>query len=365
MEQQIFAHVTQFSSCAALLMATLLWMQRNGNHSRTYLAIVYLVCGIDFFVRTLHLYGGEPFIPEVLHPFHLWMALIELPLFLSYLIEIAEPGSLTRRRMIALYSPGLIWGICLLLPGLHFRVLHTSGDILCHLAETNVWLRIAFLLLMFLYSLPLYRISCKQKQNNTDKRLIWIYTAGLALSLLFFTASSVVGSLPAANLYLLYALAACVYIGYYEIFMRIHIPYDNLEEFYDERNFKGKEQDNSLKESSSNNELWKRLTTMVDEGQLWRNPNLKQSDLVSLLGTESQTLSYLFKDKGYTKGYCEYINRRRIENFIEIMRQYPQKNIQDVFFDVGYRSRMTAHRNFKEYAGTSPTEYLANLLEDI
>lgn len=91
MEQQILASIINFASCTFLLFAVLLWMRREDNRSRVYFSVAYGVCGIDLFIRIFS-FGSTPFIFEALQPTALYMALIEIPLFLFYLIEIVNPG---------------------------------------------------------------------------------------------------------------------------------------------------------------------------------------------------------------------------------------------------------------------------------
>ena len=63
------------------------------------------------------------------------------------------------------------------------------------------------------------------------------------------------------------------------------------------------------------------------------------------------------QEKGYY-GYMDFINRRRIDEFLKIEDSDKYVNVLDTFFKVGFRSKATALRNFKEYTGMLPSEYL-------
>lgn len=115
--------------------------------------------------------------------------------------------------------------------------------------------------------------------------------------------------------------------------------------------------------ASVNDELWETLTARMQAEKLWRK-DMSLAELAELLDTNRTTLASLFKAKGYEGGYREYVNRYRIMDFLDIMAQSPRHSMQEAFFIVGYRSRMTAFRNFKEYAGKSPSEYFTNQPEE-
>lgn len=69
-------------------------------------------------------------------------------------------------------------------------------------------------------------------------------------------------------------------------------------------------------ETTPRNSLWEKLTRQMDEKELWRNPDLMLEDLAKNLYTNRTTLSALIQQQGYS-GYSEFINRRRVEAFVE------------------------------------------------
>ena len=61
------------------------------------------------------------------------------------------------------------------------------------------------------------------------------------------------------------------------------------------------------------------------------------------------------KETGYSAN--EYINRKRIDHVCRRLEEDPDLNLQEVFFEAGYRVRTTAWRNFRDIVGVSPSEY--------
>lgn len=382
MEQQILSTIIQFASCTFLLFAVLLWVRRNGNRSRVYFSITYLVCGIDLSSRIFHLYSEVPVTYEALHPLNLYIALIEVPLFLFYLVEVVNPGWLTWRKIALLCLPWGGWNIIVLIPGFHFRELANFGDIFQHIGEANVWLRLLFVVLILPFNILIYRVPYNWRRSSADLGMIRTYGGGFVVMAMLYICSTVSGLMLVSSLHLLYCIVFCLYTVYYELFLRLNVPSERKEEKHQAEtealqpamlapvahkmtDDETEAMEEESPESAPDNELWQILTALMNDGKLWRNPDLSQMEFTNLLGTNRTTLSLVFKKNGYAGGYREYVNRRRIEDFIGIMKQHPQKNTQEVFFEVGYRSKATAYRNFNEYVGHAPSEYFRNQSEEI
>lgn len=381
MEQQILASIIQFSSCTTLLFAALLWMRRNGNRSRVYFSVAYTVCGIDLFIRIFSIYSDKPFNFEALQPTALYMALIEIPLFLFYLIEVVNPGWLTWRKIGILCTPWLLWNICLLIPGLHFRELNTLGDVFRYIGEANVWLRLLFVLLILPYNILLYRIPYNWRRSSADRGLVRIYGSGFIVLALLFAVSSVSGLVAMSSLHLAYGILFCFCTAYYELFIRLQVPKEKIIAENDreltltspeipcatscETDEECQPDERGEDVGKTMEEQWCKISQEIENKRPWRNPDMSIVALADLLQTNRTTLSRLFQEQGYDGGYKEFINRRRIADFLELMERQPRMNMQDAFFEAGYRSRMTALRNFKEYMGMGPSEYFNSLTKEV
>lgn len=95
----------------------------------------------------------------------------------------------------------------------------------------------------------------------------------------------------------------------------------------------------------------------METEQPWRNPDLSMGELVTQLGTDPVTLLSVIRQGGY-ENYKDFVNHYRIDGFMKIVRDRKMINIQDAFFQSGFRSKSTALRYFKKYTGTTPTDYL-------
>lgn len=113
--------------------------------------------------------------------------------------------------------------------------------------------------------------------------------------------------------------------------------------------------------SESSRPLWLRLCRLMDEEEVWRNPDLTLNHLAALSGSNRTRIGALVKEAGYD-GYKDFVNRRRIDALLDLMDAGQVTAIRDAFLSVGYQSKMTALRHFREYVGMTPSEYLRQSL---
>lgn len=163
-----------------------------------------------------------------------------------------------------------------------------------------------------------------------------------------------------------YCSLLCLFVTYQELFLRINVPV-TLREIPVESSVSSDipvpsetldtPDESIIPEESKENPLWIRLNELIDREQLWRNPDTNITKLAVLLDTNRNKLTRIIQEQGYD-GYKEFINRRRIDEFLKIADSDKYVNVLDTFFKVGFRSKATALRNFKEYTGMLPSEYL-------
>ena len=97
--------------------------------------------------------------------------------------------------------------------------------------------------------------------------------------------------------------------------------------------------------------LTQRLRTLVEDEQLFLQPDLKLDDLARKLGTNRTYLLRAIKvDLGMS--FSEYINRQRIRYANNLMAQHPNWNKADIAGRVGYSSLSTFYRNLREFSET-------------
>lgn len=112
-------------------------------------------------------------------------------------------------------------------------------------------------------------------------------------------------------------------------------------------------------------ELERRIRQLMEEKELWREPELTQEELAHRTYTNRTYLTRAIQHIGYS-GFKDYVNRLRVEYIKQQLLRPNHDRLQDIFYDAGYCSRGAAWRNFKQIEGVSPQEFCQqNNIENI
>ena len=82
-----------------------------------------------------------------------------------------------------------------------------------------------------------------------------------------------------------------------------------------------------------------------------------------MMNTNRTSLSLAIQKSEY-RNYTTYINKLRIDDFVYCVTSNCSGNFQQAFYDVGFRSRATALRNFRQITCMTPTEYFMKMRTD-
>lgn len=357
--------ILHFLVCTLFLSGVLLCMQSRGNkRPRIYLAIFAFVTAVELAYRLCAAYrtGVLVTVNQVLPIYVLIGGILEILLMYLYPLEVVRPNWLTTNRLILLFLPWLLLGSVCILIYPNFRNLSSFAEMMQHIGEFNVWFRLLILFLCFIpYTILLLRIPYKWQQNSVDSKWIYKYVMGIQLIGLLFSAVVLTGSVPISCIHLSYGILFFLYVSYQELYLRllpasvatvatplvaiVTTPSDDLTEQV---------------APTPPNPLWEKLITQMDNEEPWRNPDLTLEDLAKSLHSNRTTLSALIQQQGYS-GYSEYINRRRIEAFADALSHGNTVNTLQLFYEVGFRSKSTALRNFRLYMGCTPSEYMQEI----
>lgn len=350
---------------AFLISGVLLCLQRAENRRpRIYLAIFMFITAGELAYRLYVAYrtGVVTMVDEVLPIYVLVTGVAEILLMYLYPLEVLKPGWLSARRLFLLFLPWLfVGGVCVLIYP-DFRDLSSFSDITRHIGEFNVWFRMLILLCCVVpYTILLLCIPHKWQRSSVDRTWIYRYAIGIQVIGLLFIAVILTGSVPVSSIHLLYGTLFVLYVVYQELFLRL-FPASKTQE--SQVTIEITPSDDSMRrdEVVACNPLWERFIVQMTQNELWRDPDLTLDDLARNLCTNRTTLSTQIQRQGYS-GYYEFINRRRIEAFIEAVNSGRSVNMQQLFYEVGYRSRSTATRNFRLYMNCTPSEYIQRTIE--
>lgn len=344
-------------AATAVEMAACLICARNLRHlqretydrSRRMLAMGALFCGVMALVVVLGNIGMS--IREmsyfVLQP---WIGLIYMGLnivMVLYPISVIRPDWLTPKRFFFLFLPTLVLAITYLFFTSRWTLLHTAADVWNHVWEPNVLARLAALFLLFPYCCLLFLLPYNYHHSSADRGWIWNYALGLVAICAVHTALMLTN-----NPVLLVVLPIMVSTFYFfstefELRERLRPGVETVN---------GPERPSVSSSTPLEQDLWARVSRLMDQEEVWKDPDLSLFDMSRLCATNATYLNRVIQQQtGH--GFKELVNAKRVAGVAAQIEQNPDIDVQSAFFNAGYRSRTTAWRNFKDITGKSPAEY--------
>ncbi len=106
-------------------------------------------------------------------------------------------------------------------------------------------------------------------------------------------------------------------------------------------------------------ELMRRLCQMMEEHQVYLNPDLKVNDMASALGTTRTVLSNCIKSQqGCT--FPQFVNTYRVALAQQLLSKQPDMKLTEVWTATGFASESSFYRIFKSITGVTPNEWKSN-----
>ncbi|PIF43277.1 AraC-like DNA-binding protein [Chryseobacterium sp. 52] len=99
-----------------------------------------------------------------------------------------------------------------------------------------------------------------------------------------------------------------------------------------------------------------KLERLMNSEELYKNPNLKLSDLSDRMNMSAHQLSQLLNDN-LGKSFSTYINEYRIGEACEKIEEGSFLKIEEIGYEVGFNSKSTFFSTFKKIKNTTPLLY--------
>lgn len=347
-----FNLVTSYAATLFSIMLILLLIigVKKGDRSRKILLAIMILMLSLFLMNFLCLFNQNDQIMNYEINNELFVFIYFVLLFrLMYPLEVLFAGYFRGYKLLVYFSSVLlIYGLNKLLLFFGFQDIsyNTLGGLFENIYNVDSWYKI-FLIIIYLSFAPaihyLYlRNKCRFNNNWFQKYIVTLYLTTFSYILVLINYN---------YFFLLYyniIICCYVYVVYLELYERYDIKIVKTDKLAE------------VKQKNGQADLFAKLEDYMQRNKAWRDSELTMKDLVTELATNRTTFAKVIQDNGY-KNYSDYINHYRINDFIDKLKNSTTDNIQDLYFDVGFNSRITAHRNFKKYTDTTPTEYIKNL----
>ncbi|MBR5725671.1 MAG: helix-turn-helix domain-containing protein [Muribaculaceae bacterium] len=103
-------------------------------------------------------------------------------------------------------------------------------------------------------------------------------------------------------------------------------------------------------------ELMQRICQLMEQQQLFMNPNLKITDLAAALSTNRSAISACINSQRNCS-FPQFVNAYRLNYAMELLRNQPDIKIAEVCVKSGFSSEASFYRLFKAFTGTTPNAW--------
>ncbi len=357
--------ISAFSICLAvsLICGWLMYTRRKevSDWSRIFMAITeLLIAAILIFIIIGDICGYRIYRSwTLLDPVKSIGGLFIITLVLCYPLEVARPGLLRGYKLLLLWLPSLIVALPVLF-GVHFRVLNSWSDLWDHLLELNVLIRVLSAIFLCFYSMLLLFVPYNWSKSSADNHWIRRFTfCTQIITVLYY--GHVFTNHPAwMILHVSWSIFVVLYSTYYEIHIRLLPPDESETKHVGKPSSAERPATIVVSTAEESGDYWPMICQVMDEWEMWRNPNTTVETVSSAVGTNRIYVARCIKEHtGMT--FNDYMNEKRIAYMASQLRLDPKQDHKHLYFEIGFRSRQTAYRNFVKFQGCSPTDYTSSL----
>lgn len=357
----LLIEVDTMSALASLVCGILIWRSRHGvpDRSRIILFLITLTAlPLIGKVASLMTHGMNNRFVEVLPIVPTIMGLITVGLMLLYAVEVMRPNWFRWRHVLAGFSLLVCILVLSVLLKKQFTVLHSTAELMQHIGEMNVLLRLLFNIMILLVCLSLLWLPYRWQESSASRRWVVTYVCFIFVIGALFHTWTLTLWMPVHIVHNLTPALFIVYYTRYELYERV-LPAVPRSLVHDSK----RNQVPCPHDSSAPvDDLWPRIVKVIHDDDHWRNPDLTLDMLCHLLGSNKDYVSRSFRQNVDTT-FLDYVNSLRISYVTDELRRNPLQNQRDLFFNAGFRSKTTTYRNFCKYNGQSPSDFIAALIE--
>jgi AraC-like DNA-binding protein len=107
---------------------------------------------------------------------------------------------------------------------------------------------------------------------------------------------------------------------------------------------------------SANDELVRRICTLMEEQKLYLNSELKLNDVADALNTNRNVISSCINSQRGCS-FSQFVSGYRIDYAKELMRRQPDIKVSEVWMASGFSTETSFFRTFKTVTGMTPNEF--------
>lgn len=219
-----------------------------------------------------------------------------------------------------------------------------------------------FIVVTFLLTNVAKKRTYSQSTNLLIVRLILIYIVGVIVFEILLLIVSIGLPISVYEIRLIEMVLTLLFVlfGMYVLFNQtIIIVQSRLERFSSKIEESRRELvTKTVFSETEKMEIKKTMEYFLGESKLYLDPNLTLEIFSKRIHIQARKISNVINST-YNKNFHQFINEYRVTASLQIMDSEKEINIENLYTKVGFNSRSTFNRVFKEITGKSPSEYLS------
>ncbi len=336
------------------------------RRNRFYLGIVFLAISLILFEEIL-------WISELIYNYKDFAEYAEFAIFLIppslYLYATSQMGKEFRSRFLLHYLPAI-------LAFLNFIPFYFSGETLkaCYIIEELIdeesveceklfdetllyivnettldFLNVLQYLTYLWLSYPLLKMIFKTKAKKVQSNFLsW---SNLIISLIICAIALILIDVSLVDAHYNF------FSIYYSTAVSVIVTYKLMEEsLLLQNNFRANNYNSISKEDTV--QVIESIKRYLQQEKVYQNPKMSIGHLASELKIPRNKIMYAFSQSN--SNFKEELNQLRIEKAKELLIDNPNLTIEAIGNEVGYTSKATFYKYFKQFVGRTPTEFLRN-----
>ena len=325
---------------------------KSDDRARKYISVFFITSAIASLVEIILVIVNPlgPNVYRLIDPKIILCGFLIFALLMFYCVELLRPHWLNTKRVFYIMLPWLLLVVALIISAVYDKqilVIHTIEQLSENLFQPDVFIRLLLVLLFVPYAIWLFVIDFNWRHSSVSRK-----TTNIVVAMSIILCFTYIGS---RGLQFFYAYIAheLIYILITLFLVRLECT-DRFHRATQQHNPATKPQ--MLVSESTMGHLVHALDEVISNPDVWQNPDITINYIARIVGTNRTYLQVAAKQKGYAS-VMDMIHHVRIEYVCQQLRTVSSPQIQNIFYDAGYRSRTTAWRNFVNIMGCTPTEF--------
>lgn len=120
--------------------------------------------------------------------------------------------------------------------------------------------------------------------------------------------------------------------------------------------------ENNLNENSTIISQLEKITKVMEEDKLYKNPSLSIYDLSNKIGVPKNKLSSIINDE-LSLNFFQFVNQYRLQEVVDLFKDDEERkyNILDLAYESGFNSKSSFNSLFKQHYNMTPSQYRKKL----